>query len=317
MRSSRVSGVVPSVVVTSIGGGMGATGVFDQCCVRRKAGSALRLVERDPSCSASKANELRHTRPTARPPISCSDWLNVVAAAAARALRRAQPRDLRRGARHNAKLAAGKFAPVTIVDTEEPWFGGEKVHVPGGGARPAESGMLAAAQDTRWAACNRAPCVVGDGGARLLLKAGIGVGGAGMLTSGNANLLMAHGSELQREVFARNEFAGRASSAPCACQSRRPAPPVGHRHARRAGRAGAERSARSALPPARQQDVDQATASTSWPNIAHLVLAKIPGPDGKLVPGTRGISLFIVPKNCWSTPKGRLTGERNDVAPPV
>ena len=32
------------------------------------------------------------------------------------------------------------------------------------------------------------------------------------------------------------------------------------------------------------------------PNIVHLVLAKIPGPDGKLVPGTRGISLFIVPK---------------------
>jgi hypothetical protein len=31
-------------------------------------------------------------------------------------------------------------------------------------------------------------------------------------------------------------------------------------------------------------------------NIVHLVLAKIPGADGKLVAGTRGISLFIVPK---------------------
>ena len=31
-------------------------------------------------------------------------------------------------------------------------------------------------------------------------------------------------------------------------------------------------------------------------NIVHLVLAKIPGADGKLVPGTKGISLFIVPK---------------------
>ena len=31
-------------------------------------------------------------------------------------------------------------------------------------------------------------------------------------------------------------------------------------------------------------------------NIVHLVLAKIPDADGKLVPGTRGISLFIVPK---------------------
>jgi butyryl-CoA dehydrogenase len=31
-------------------------------------------------------------------------------------------------------------------------------------------------------------------------------------------------------------------------------------------------------------------------NIVHLVLAKIPGVDGKLVPGTKGISLFVVPK---------------------
>ncbi|MBX3632742.1 MAG: acyl-CoA dehydrogenase, partial [Simplicispira sp.] len=41
--------------------------------------------------------------------------------------------------------------------------------------------------------------------------------------------------------------------------------------------------------------------------------AKIPGPDGKLVPGTRGVSLFIVPKKLVDT-EGRLTGERNDVA---
>lgn len=48
-------------------------------------------------------------------------------------------------------------------------------------------------------------------------------------------------------------------------------------------------------------------------NIVHLVLAKIPGADGKLVPGTRGISLFIVPKNLVDT-EGNLTGVRNDVA---
>ncbi len=48
-------------------------------------------------------------------------------------------------------------------------------------------------------------------------------------------------------------------------------------------------------------------------NIVHLVLAKIPGPDGRLPAGTRGISLFIVPK--WlAAPDGTLTGERNDVA---
>ena len=43
-------------------------------------------------------------------------------------------------------------------------------------------------------------------------------------------------------------------------------------------------------------------------NIVHLVLAKIPGPDGKLVPGVKGISLFIVPKKLVH-PDGSLTGE--------
>ena len=48
-------------------------------------------------------------------------------------------------------------------------------------------------------------------------------------------------------------------------------------------------------------------------NIVHLVLAKIPAADGKLVPGVRGISLFIVPKLLVNA-AGELTGERNDVA---
>ena len=47
-------------------------------------------------------------------------------------------------------------------------------------------------------------------------------------------------------------------------------------------------------------------------NIVHLVLAKIPGEDGKLIPGVKGISLFIVPKFLVND-DGSL-GERNDVA---
>ncbi|HEY2187388.1 MAG TPA: acyl-CoA dehydrogenase, partial [Caldimonas sp.] len=42
-------------------------------------------------------------------------------------------------------------------------------------------------------------------------------------------------------------------------------------------------------------------------------LAKIPDDDGKLVPGTRGISLFIVPKKLVGA-DGAFTGERNDVS---
>jgi butyryl-CoA dehydrogenase len=41
-------------------------------------------------------------------------------------------------------------------------------------------------------------------------------------------------------------------------------------------------------------------------NIVHLVLAKIPGADGKLIAGTKGISIFIVPKFL-------VDGTRNDV----
>ena len=41
-------------------------------------------------------------------------------------------------------------------------------------------------------------------------------------------------------------------------------------------------------------------------NIVHLVLAKVPGPDGQLPEGTAGISLFIVPKVLPD-------GSRNDV----
>ncbi len=48
-------------------------------------------------------------------------------------------------------------------------------------------------------------------------------------------------------------------------------------------------------------------------NIVHLVLAKIPGADGRTIPGTRGISLFIVPKRLVGA-DAQLTGERNDVA---
>jgi acyl-CoA dehydrogenase len=46
-------------------------------------------------------------------------------------------------------------------------------------------------------------------------------------------------------------------------------------------------------------------------NIVHLVLAKIPGPDGKPIPGVKGISLFIVPK--FLVNEDGTLGERNDV----
>ena len=216
------------------------------------------------------------------------------------------------------KLAADKFAPFNrLVDTEEPWFDGEKVHLPeashAASRAYAESGMLAAAQDYLVGGM-QLPCVVEMAANAFFAKAGIGVGGGSMLTSGNANLLMAHGTPKQQAVFAHNEFNGRFAGTMCLSEPQ----------------AGSSLSdiATRAVPDGEGFDADplgpryRLRGNKMWisngeheltENTVHLVLAKIPGPDGKPVPGTRGISLFIVPKKLVDE-HGQLTGERNDVA---
>jgi butyryl-CoA dehydrogenase len=216
------------------------------------------------------------------------------------------------------RLAREKVAPFNrLVDTEEPWFDGEKVHLPEAShaaARAyAESGMLAAAQDYEWGGM-QLPCVVEMAANSFFSKAGIGVGGAGMLTSGNANLLMAHGTEAQKQVFARNEFGGRFAGTMCLSE-----PQAGSSLSDIATRAlpDGDGFADDPLGPRYRLRGNKMWISNGehelTENIVHLVLAKIPGPDGKLVAGTRGISLFIVPKKLVDA-SGALTGERNDVA---
>jgi len=144
--------------------------------------------------------------------------------------------------------------------------------------------------------------------------AGIGIGGGGMLTSGNANLLMAHGTAAQKEVFARQEFAGRFSGTMCLSE-----PQAGSSLSDIATRAvpdGADFAADPLGPRYRLRGNKMWISNGEHElseNIIHLVLAKIPAPDGRLVPGTKGISLFIVPKKIVGA-DGELSGERNDVA---
>ena len=137
-------------------------------------------------------------------------------------------------------------------------------------------------------------------------KAGVGLGGGGMLTVGNANLLMAHGTPAQKAAFAQQEIDGKWFGTMCLSEPQ-------------AGSSLSDILTR-AVPDGPGHERDELgpryrlTGNKMWisngehelaENIVHLVLAKIPGPDGKLIPGTRGISLFIVPKKLVDT-EGRL-----------
>ena len=215
------------------------------------------------------------------------------------------------------RIAREKYAPFNrTVDAQEPHFDGEKVTLPqathDAQKAYAASGMLSAAQDYAIGGM-QLPYTVEASANAFFAMASVSIG-SGMLTTGNANLLMAHGTDTQKTVFALNEFAGRWSGTMCLSEPQ----------------AGSSLSdvATKALPDGPDFESDplgprfRLKGNKMWisageheltENIIHLVLAKIPGADGKTVPGVKGISLFIVPKKLVDA-QGRLTGVRNDVA---
>jgi len=215
------------------------------------------------------------------------------------------------------RIAREKYAPFNrTVDTEEPRFDGEKVILPActHAARLAyaESGMLGAAQDYDIGGM-QLPYVLEAAANSFFAAASVSIG-SNMLTSGNASALMAHGSELQKQVFALNEFNGRWAGTMCLSEPQ-------------AGSSLSDIATRATPDGAGAQDDPlgprfRLKGHKMWissgdheltENIVHLVLAKIPDAEGRLPPGVKGISLFIVPKHLVDT-EGRLTGERNDVA---
>ncbi|OYU31775.1 MAG: acyl-CoA dehydrogenase [Comamonadaceae bacterium PBBC2] len=215
------------------------------------------------------------------------------------------------------RIAREKYAPFNrLVDTQEPHFDGEKVTLPQATHDAykayAESGMLSAAQDYDVGGM-QLPYTVEAAANAFFAMASVSIG-SGMLTSGNANLLMVHGTDLQKQVFALNEFSGRFSGTMCLSEPQ-------------AGSSLSDVMTR-ATPDGADFESDALGAryrlkgNKMWissgehelsENIIHLVLAKIPDANGQLVPGVKGISLFIVPKKLVDT-EGQLTGERNDVA---
>ncbi len=215
------------------------------------------------------------------------------------------------------RIAREKYAPFNrTVDIEEPRFDGEKVILPQAthDAYKAygESGMLSAAQDYEIGGM-QLPYTVEAAANAFFAMASVSIG-SGMLTSGNANLLMAHGTELQKQVFALNEFSGRFSGTMCLSE-----PQAGSSLSDVMTRAtpDGEGFESDALGPRYRLRGNKMWISSGEhelsENIIHLVLAKIPDANGQLVPGVKGISLFIVPKKLVDT-QGQLTGERNDVA---
>lgn len=219
------------------------------------------------------------------------------------------------------RMAREKYAPFNrLVDTQEPRVesgpDGDRVVLPAATQAAwdayAASGMLSAAQNYDIGGM-QLPYVVEAAANAFFAKASVSIG-SGMLSVGNANLLMKHGTPLQQQVFALNEFSGRFSGTMCLSEPQ----------------AGSSLSdvATRAVPDGDGFETDplgpryRLRGNKMWissgeheltENIIHLVLAKIPDAQGQLVPGTRGISLFIVPKKLVDT-AGQLTGERNDVA---
>ena len=215
------------------------------------------------------------------------------------------------------RIAREKYAPFNrLVDTQEPRFDGEKVILPQAthDAHRAyvESGMLAAAQDHDVGGM-QLPYTVSASANAFFALASVSIDSS-LLTVGNANLLQVHGTAMQKAVFAANALSGRWAGTMCLSE-----PHAGSSLSDITTRAVADGdgSQDDPLGPRYRLSGNKMWISSGdhelTENIVHLVLAKIPGPDGNLIPGTRGISLFIVPKKMVDT-NGQLTGARNDVA---
>jgi butyryl-CoA dehydrogenase len=216
------------------------------------------------------------------------------------------------------RLAQDKFAPHNRrVDTDEPSFDGERVSLPQVTQEAlrahAEAGLRAAGQDNEVGGM-QLPYVVEAASRTFFMKASIGIDAYAMLTTANANLLMAHGTPAQRAAFALPELDGRYTGTMCLSEPQ-------------AGSSLGDILTRAVLDGAEAESDTlgaryRITGHKMWisggehemaDNIVHLVLAKIPESDGQLPPGVKGLSLFIVPR--WLVgADGRLSDQRNDVS---
>lgn len=202
------------------------------------------------------------------------------------------------------QLATRYFAPHNKKsDAHEPTFDGTKVTIIGevkeALAACADAELIGMAMDYDLGGA-QLPATVAQAGFAWLFAANVSTAGYPMLTMANANLLAKFGSEEQLAAFVKPMLAGRFFGTMCLSETQ-------------AGSSLADITTRAEP---RADGTFRLFGSKMWisggeheltENIVHLVLAKIPGGPA----GTKGISLFIVPKYLVN-PDGTL-GERNDV----
>ena len=210
------------------------------------------------------------------------------------------------------QIAEDLFAPHNKKnDQQEPYVDGESVRiiheVDIALNAFCEAGLMAAGQDYALDGM-QLPAIVEKAAFSYCVAANIGTTSYAFLTIANANALLRYGTQQQIDSFVKPMMAGRFFGTMCLSE-----PQAGSSLSDITTRADYEEA--SVYGP--QYRV---TGNKMWisggdhelsENIVHLVLAKIPDADGKLIPGVKGISLLLVPKFLVN-PDGTL-GERNDV----
>ena len=195
------------------------------------------------------------------------------------------------------RIAVDWFLPhYKAADQQEPWLDASGVHV-----LPAVREALGRYAEVGLFAAGFAP-EQGGMGLPYLVQSAVFAGFAAanaataafvMLTVANARLIVHFGSPAQIEQFARPQIDGRWFGTMCLSE-----PQAGSSLAdirTRADPDGEDRLGRRYRLTGNKMWISAGDQDVSE-NIVHLVLAKVPGADGAPVEGTKGISLFIVPK---------------------
>src|SRR5450830_1450434 len=197
------------------------------------------------------------------------------------------------------QIATDLFAPHNkLADKNEPSFDGQTVtiipQVKTALDTYSAAGLMAAGQDYELDGM-QLPSVVEKAVAAWFTAANVSTSAYIFLTIANANTLLKTGTPRQVAQFVKPMFAGEFFGTMCLSEPQ-------------AGSSLSDITTRAEPDFVDGPDGERQyriTGNKMWisagehelaGNIVHLVLAKIPGPDGKLIPGTRGISLFIVPK---------------------